>query len=61
MRGGKRWDKAKEKISKEAEEDRIARAVTDRQTDGQTDKLNKQCCSVVSLFNLHSIATQKNH
>ena len=32
MRGGKRWDKAKEKISKEAEEDRIARAVTDRQT-----------------------------
>jgi len=61
MRGGKSWNKAKEKISKKAEEDRSARAVTDRQTDRQRDKLNKQCCSVLSVFNLRSIATQKNH
>jgi len=48
-------------MSKEAEEDSRARAVTDRQTDRQKDKLNEQCCSVQSIFNPRSIATQNNH
>jgi hypothetical protein len=32
LRGGRRWNKTKENTSKKAEEDRSAKAVTDRQT-----------------------------
>jgi len=48
-------------MSKEAEEDKNARAVTHGQTDRETDKLNEQFCSVQSIFNPRSIAKQNNH
>jgi hypothetical protein len=56
IREGKRWNIAKEKMSKKAE-GRSAKSVTGR----QTDKLKEQCCSVLSGFNPHSVATQNNH
>ena len=55
MRGRKRWIKAKNEIGKEAEEGGSAKAMIDR----QTDKPNKQCCNILSVFNPRSIVTQK--
>lgn len=37
-------------MSKKTDEDRSAKAVTDRQTEGQRGKLDEQFCSVMSLF-----------
>jgi hypothetical protein len=47
-------------MSKDAEEEKSARAVTHGQTDRQTDKLYEKFCSVQSIFNPRSIAKQNN-
>ena len=54
MRGGKRWNKAKNKISKEAE-GRSAKSVTDRQTNRTNSAATY--CQYLTLAAL----LQKNH
>jgi len=50
-------------MSKETEADKNARAVTDGETDRQTENLNEQCCSVQSIFNPAALLykTNTNH
>jgi len=43
MWGGKRWNKAKENMSEEAEEEKSVRTVTDEQTDRKNERIMLLC------------------